>query len=303
MKKNELVVITIPIPVHFSLEECAWFLNRNYDDCLHAVLDNEIRKAIVIEGAPLLISVVGKTDHLRITVLQGSVTDKGRLLLTTYIREWFDMDRDMTPFYALLQKDKKVAYMANDFKGLRLIGIDDLFEVLCWAIIGQQINLTFAYKLKRRLVEKYGTSLSFEERDYHLFPASNILAEAAVDDLRAMQFSQRKAEYLIGVAKAFDSGALSKAQLQALPDLEERRKALTDLKGIGVWTANYALMKSLREHSCIPHGDIGLLNALVSHQIIKERGELEKIDRFFKKYQGWESYLVFYLWRSLAAPM
>ena len=70
-------------------------------------------------------------------------------------------------------------------------------------------------------------------------------------------------------------------------------------KGIGEWTANYALMKSLRDPQCIPHGDIGLLNALANHNIISDRNELDKIATLFKTFPGWESYLVFYLWRSL----
>jgi DNA-3-methyladenine glycosylase II len=115
-----------------------------------------------------------------------------------------------------------------------------------------------------------------------------------------MQFSEKKAEYTIGIARAFLEGRLDKEKIASLPDLAARKKALTDHKGIGVWTANYALMKSLKEPECIPHGDIGLLNALSYHNIINDRKEQEKIDALFSAFAGWESYLVFYLWRSLA---
>ena len=117
-----------------------------------------------------------------------------------------------------------------------------------------------------------------------------------------MQFSRSKAAYLIGLASSFEKGELSMEILKVLPNVESRRAALIALKGIGIWTANYTLMKTLREPSSIPHGDTGLLTALANHAIIKERSEVEKIERFFKKYKGWESYLVFYLWRSLAPP-
>jgi len=185
---------------------------------------------------------------------------------------------------------------------LRLMGIVDLFEALCWSVIGQQINLTFAFKLKRRLVEKYGERLDFEGDAYYLFPSYAVLAEVTVDELREMQFSRSKAAYLIGLGASFAKGELSREMLLRLPDLESRQKVLTALKGIGIWTANYTLMKTLREPSSIPHGDTGLLTALANHAVIKERSEVEKISRFFSKYKGWESYLVFYLWRSLAAP-
>ncbi len=88
--------------------------------------------------------------------------------------------------------------------------------------------------------------------------------------------------------------------IKALPGLTSKQQALTQLKGIGIWTAHYALMKSLREPASVPHGDVGLLNALSNHSIIAERSETGKIERLFKQFKGWESYLVFYLWRSLA---
>jgi len=203
-----------------------------------------------------------------------------------YITGWLDLGRDLSPFYTLLKKDRRLAYLPAEYKGLRLVGIADLFEALAWSIIGQQINLRFAYTLKRRLVEAYGERLIYEGETYYLFPSFDQLAGATVPALRAMQFSESKARYLIGLSEAFAGGELSRAILDVLPDCESRRAALMRLKGIGIWTANYCLMKTLREPSCIPHGDTGLLTALANHSIIKERSETAKIERFFKKYPG-----------------
>lgn len=75
---------------------------------------------------------------------------------------------------------------------------------------------------------------------------------------------------------------------------------LMSVKGIGIWTANYALMKSLKEQSSIPYGDAGLLQALLIHNIITDKKDGLQIRNFFQEMRGWESYVVFYLWRSLA---
>jgi DNA-3-methyladenine glycosylase II len=208
------------------------------------------------------------------------------------------MDRSIQPFYDLLNQDARLAYMTDAFGGLRLVGICDLFEAICWCIIGQQINLSFAYKLKRRLVEEYGECIEFDNHAYHIFPSAEVLANADIVGMRAMQFSEKKAEYIIGIANAFISGAISENIITALPDFGSQQKALVSHKGIGIWTANYALMKSLRVPNAIPHGDVGLLNG---HGIIADRTEKEKIDAFFSGFAGWESYLTFYLWRSLSA--
>jgi DNA-3-methyladenine glycosylase II len=270
---------------------------------MHTVKGNAILKALRIDGQATLIRITADGDCLQAEILRGAggaAPRDGKEFIRNYISGWLDLERELTPFYQLLGRDKRLAYMCDAFRGLRLIGIVDLFEALSWSIIGQQINLTFAFKLKRRLVEKYGERLEFEGESYYLWPSYEVLAGVTVAELREMQFSQSKAAYLIGLASSFAKGELSREILMGLPDLESRQKALTALKGIGIWTANYTLMKTMREPSSIPHGDTGLLTALANHAIIKERSELEKISRFFSKYRGWESYLVFYLWRSLA---
>jgi len=297
---DKLEKLYISVPANFNFSECVWYLDRGYDDCGHRVRNGRLSKALHLGGQDLLVEIAEGESRLEVTILHGQADERTRELLVAYIREWLDMDRDLTPFYALLQRDRRLAYMCEEYKGLRLVGIVDVFEALVWSIIGQQINLPFAFMLKRRLVEKYGSSIIYNGETFHLFPGCEVLAAASVEDLRLMQFSRSKAAYLVSLADAFAKGDLSREMLMALPDRESRLQALMKLKGIGVWTANYCLMKSLRDPSGVPHGDTGMLTALTKHKIIKERKELAKIDRFFSKYKGWESYLVFYFWRSLS---
>ncbi|CAL1517171.1 DNA glycosylase [Chitinophaga sp. MM2321] len=297
MDKN---LIRIPFDPSFNFRECLWFLNRNYDDCLHRVNDTYIEKALIIDQQPVLFRIDADSAHLIVTILEGPVTVAIKAAIRCYIAEWFDMDRDIKPFYKLLRQDKRLSYMAKDFAGLRLIGIPDLFEAICWCIIGQQINLVFAYKIKRRLAEKYGTKVIYGDTVHYIFPDSTVLQLATMEDLRAMQFSARKVEYLVTVAKAFSNGTLSKEMIRNLPDFSARQQALIRIKGIGIWTANYVLMKSLREPSGIPYGDAGLLNALIKHGIIRDKKEQAAMTLFFQQFVGWESYLAFYCWRSLA---
>lgn len=294
------VDLQIPVNDNFSFNECLWFLNRNFDDCMHTVYTGSVRKALLIDQLPVLLEISMIRQHLRVQVLRGEINDQTEPFIRNYITEWFNPDEDIAAFYKLLVRHKSLAYMPEAFKGLRLIGIPDLFEALAWSIIGQQINLPFAYRVKRRFVEKYGSSILYDDVLYHIFPSWETVANLNPDDLCEMQFSRRKAEYIIGLADAFVRGEISKQQLAGLPDFISRQKALTNIRGIGIWTANYALMKSLKEPSCIPYGDAGLLNALMNHKIIREKSDSKEMNTFFKKFPGWESYLVFYLWRSLA---
>lgn len=293
---------TIPIPERFNFKECLWFLNRDFDDCMHAIEGDTVVKALPLTNQPVLFRISGAEHSLYVELLEGDATPEHIAEIHSFITAWFDLDRDIQPFYTLLGKEKKLAYMAESFNGLHLTGLPDLFEALCWGIIGQQINLTFAYRLKRRLVERYGTYMTSGERQYYLFPEPAVLAAASVDELRAMQYSQRKAEYLLGLASLFATGQMSKGILENIRIFAARQQALTAIRGIGIWTANYALMKSLRMPEAVPYGDAGLLQALVAQGLIRDRKDQAGMDKLFRKFRGWEMYLVFYLWRSLSLP-
>lgn len=293
--------LLIAKPALFSFDECLWFLNRNYDDCLHHIAPGSLSKAICINGENIAFSLRDQDRHLALDLIHGGRDAARQDALVQYIIEWFDLERDIAPFYQLLQKNKTLGYMAHDFAGFRLIGIHDLYEALCWSIIGQQINLTFAYTLKRRLVEHYGDNLSVDGLSLHIFPRPEVLEHVPIAELRALQFSERKAEYLLLVSQLFAAGSISKQHLLQCASYEEQVALLTAIRGIGIWTANYALMKTLKQLQAIPYGDAGLLNALLNHGLIKDKKDNAGIDKLFKRFKGWESYLVFYLWRSLSA--
>ncbi|WP_247233311.1 DNA-3-methyladenine glycosylase [Telluribacter sp. SYSU D00476] len=289
-----------PTPPLFNFQECLWFLDRNYDDIMHRILPDAVIKPARIAGKPVLVKIYEGEGCLISEVLRGEVTDEAALV--RYVRDLFDLDTDLAPFYELLRSDPELAFMADEYRGLRLIGIPDLFEALCWSIIGQQINLSFAYKLKRRLVETFGERIDWQDQTYYLFPEPEQVALVSPAALRAHQFSERKAEYLITIARAFSTGEVSKELLTALPTPEAMIRQLTSYKGIGEWTANYALMKSLKVATCIPYGDVGLYNALHKVKGLARRPERAELDAIFSKFCGWEAYLTFYLWRTLSKP-
>ncbi|WP_316823608.1 DNA-3-methyladenine glycosylase family protein [Pedobacter gandavensis] len=289
-----------PTPIDFNFGECLWFLDRGFDDCLYRLDKSSVTRVIRLEEGLALFQVEMAGTQLQISILNRPLSQKEVIALKNYISDWFDLQLELDPFYQLIAKEPRLAFMKEEYFGLRMVGIPDLFEAICWAIIGQQINLTFAYQLKRKLVEGYGERMEFNDHTYFLFPTPEVLATVAIEDLQGMQFSRSKASYLLGIAQAFADQSISKERLSLLPDVSSRQKFLTDIKGVGPWTANYALMKSLKERSCIPHGDAGLLNALIHLEIIQDKKDTVSIAAFFSEYIEWESYLVFYLWRTLS---
>ncbi len=291
---------SIPLCPLFSFGEVISFLDRGYDECLYRVSEGKVYRLIDINGSNTLITLSTQRKELKVEITKDKIANEDTVAVENYVRDWFDMERDIEPFYKLLENNTAIKHFTIEYSGARLVGIPDLYEALCWAIIGQQINLTFAHKVKRKFVENYGGSTEVDGEVYYTFPSPDEVLRADRQSLIDMQFSRQKIDYIRNVSQAFVDGTLSKSILKDCTTKEERMALLTKIKGVGVWTANYVLMKSLRDPSCITYGDSGLNKAL--HLIFKteKRPSIEVVDAIFSEFKGWESYLNFYLWKSLS---
>lgn len=225
-----------------------------------------------------------------------SATQKNTI--TYYIKEWFDLETDLKPFYRLGKKDQLLKGLVDEHYGYRIVGQPDLFESLVWAVIGQQINLQFAYTLKARFVEEYGDRVEFDETNYYLFPTPGRVSHLTEGELLSLQFSRQKAKYILLIAAAFETGEISKATLQGL-SLSDAKERLTRIKGVGNWTANYAIMKTFRLPDAFPLEDVGLHNAIKVRMKLDQKPTIDEVKAIFEKYAGWEAYATLYLWRSL----
>ncbi len=297
MKKQKK--INIPIPANFSFKECLHYLDRGFDDCLYHLEAETVSRLIELSDGKALINIYEESNALQIEILKDSISKDNVEEVKAYVLDWFDMERNIQPFYELLSKNVVLKEFPNLYFGARLVGIPNLFEALCWAIIGQQINLTFAYKLKRSLAEKYGKKEVVGNMVYHLFPSPEVLAKLDRDELVGMKFSRQKIDYILNVSNAFLNNQISKSILLNYNDKDKRVEKLIEIKGVGIWTANYVLMKTMRDMSCITYGDSGLNKALNIIFDTNKKPSKDEVDYIFKNFKHWESYLNFYLWRSL----
>jgi len=176
--------------------------------------------------------------------------------------------------------------------GARIPQTPSLFDGLLWAVIGQQINLAFAYKLRRRLVEAYGEPVG---DGMYATPTAERLAEAEIDDMLAMQFSRRKAEYIVGIAR------LGEAWFEALTHLSATRieQKLLGVTGLGPWSVNYLMMRSLGYADCVPYGDTGLQAGLRKLHVLEGKIDREQTDRLLAPFSPYRSLATYHLWQSL----
>jgi DNA-3-methyladenine glycosylase II len=293
-----MTVATIPLPEAFSFDLAISFLLRSPKEVLHRVEGDKVIKALRVEDSVMVCSIEVDKNQLAVKFLNGRPSLQQQSHVLEYIREWFDLDTNLKPFYRMAENDALLKDLAKKYYGYRIIGQPDLFESLVWAVLGQQINLQFAYTLKQRFVEKYGEKIELQGTDYFIFPTPDVVSKINMEELLALQFSRQKAKYTIGIAEAFLKGNVSKAQLKGLT-LQSAKEHLIKIKGVGNWTANYALMKTFRYPDAFPLEDAGVHNAIRNLKKMKVKPTLDQVRRIFKKYKGWEAYATLYLWKSL----
>ncbi|KOS63594.1 DNA-3-methyladenine glycosylase 2 family protein [Lysinibacillus agricola] len=296
---NNETYIEIYPPLEFNYRECLIFLNRSSQEVLHRIKDGYLYKLLKVNGQNILCKIGYQANSIKVEFPVHTPSESTQEKIVQYICEWFDLKRNLNSFYEMAQEDKILQPLVKKYYGLRIIGMPDLFEALVWAIIGQQINLTFAYTLKRRFVEQFGESLTFEGETYWLFPTYERVAAIQVDDLRNLQFTLRKSEFIIDIAKIMASGQLTKEILLQQEDFLKSKNFLMAIRGVGAWTADYVLMKCIQDPTSFPIADVGLHNALKNQLALNRKPTIEEIKSIATHWEGWQAYATFYLWRSL----
>lgn len=290
--------IRIETPEAFDFAHALSYLRRSPKELLHRVEGDLVMKALDIGGKKIVIRIGVSGSGLNAEIVNDKINAAEKSAVRNCIREWFDLDTDLKPFYRMAKKDELLKPLVKHFHGYRIVGQPDLFESLVWAVLGQQINLAFAYTLKNRLVTAFGEQINWDNQPHYIFPTPGVITGVKAEQLLAFQFSKQKAAYTINIAEAFQSGEISKEKLSVL-SLEDAKAALRKIKGVGNWTANYALMRTFRFPDAFPLEDAGLHNALKRQLNMKTKPSPERVKKIFKKYKGWEAYAVLYLWKSL----
>jgi DNA-3-methyladenine glycosylase II len=242
-----------PLDIPASLE----LFRRHGDDLLDrwdgVTLTRTLRAGD--EVIPYAAMNAGSVEAPALVVRTPSSQDRADI--ETAIRATF-----LTPppgYPALLLADSTLAALDARFPGLRTVRQFDLFAALVRCVSAQQVNLRWATTTRRRLAEAFGDRYTLDGHAVHsLNPAG--IARAGVDELRALQFTTRKAEYIIALAETLASGALDLAALAALPD-EDVIARLTAIRGVGRWTAEWILARTLGRPVVVA-GDLGVRKAV-----------------------------------------
>ncbi len=186
----------------------------------------------------------------------------------------------------LSRRDAILAQLVKRYPGVALVSRGAPFSTLVRSIVGQQISVKAADSVWARV------SAAMPD----LTPDA-VLA-LSVEDLRACGLSARKVEYIVDLAGHFVAGRIRVDAWPARDDAEIIAE-LTDVRGIGEWTAQMFLIFNLLRPDVLPLDDIGLQKAAAMLYFAGQRPSRRQLAELGERWRPWRSVATWYLWRSL----
>ncbi len=271
-----------------------------------SLIDSVFSRALEINRKTVALNVrsLGEIEKPRIEVrLQGdSLTSEEESKITRTAVRLVGAHGNLTEFYNAIESDDPLAKLLNQFRGLGVAQSPSPFEGLTHSILGQQISNEVARALRNLLVDTLGKAISINGVEYKTFPSPDTIAEAGIAKLRRMKLSVRKAEYISDIAKSVASGTLDLNALAALPD-NSIVKELVKLRGVGPWTAHWALIRAFDRPDGFPEGDLALQRSLGTLYNGGKRLTADEAVALSARWRPYRSYIVTYIFAASRQDM
>jgi DNA-3-methyladenine glycosylase II len=201
--------------------------------------------------------------------------------------------QDIAPEYweqacrELIKQDRILKKLIPKYGSGFLVTRGDAFNTLARAIVGQQISVAAAQSVWNRVLATAKKKVN----------PKNILA-LSVEELRSAGLSGRKVEYIRDLADHFHSGRLHASQWKDMDD-ESVIKELSDIRGIGRWTAEMFLIFNLVRPNILPLDDVGLIRAISINYFSGEPVSRHEAREVAANWAPWRTVATWYMWRSI----
>lgn len=292
----------IVLPPGYRVADVLAFHGRDLEGVAEQVDAGGLRKGVLLGGVATLLDIRFDTGvaHCRVS-FDGPATPVLQARAHDALLNVLGLRIDPSAFAAFVRDDPWLGPIVARQPGLRIVQSATVFEALTWAIIGQQINLTFAISLRRTLIQIAGRVHS---SGLWCYPEADDVARLDLTELTSRKFSKAKAETILRVAHMVVDGSLS-LERRARDDESgdagaDISQTLLAIKGIGPWTVNYVLLRGYSYPDCSLHGDVAVRAALHHLSGTATRPTVPEAECMLTRYAPYRTMAAAYLWASLA---
>jgi len=290
----------LALPRAYSPADAIHFHGRDKEKASEVVTDLGLRKGILLGDAPAVLDIEiepSKKNAVCTVAVDGEVTDDMRIQAADIVRGLLGLRLDPRSFAAFVAADPVFGPLTKRQKSLRIVQSASVFEALTWAVMGQQINVSFAVTLRRTFIQLAGRRHS---SGLWCYPSPADAARIPIEELLSRQYSRSKAETVLRLATLVASGELDIVE-SASNSIESICAALLAVKGIGPWTVNYALLRGYGQPDCSLHGDVAVRSAIGKLWGLDPRPDMAAAEALLQRYSPHRTMAAAHLWASLSA--
>ncbi len=270
----------------------AFFAARAIPGVEH-IADGCYSRSIVAHGNPGIITLRDEPQRCNLLLTLYGASTRSLFPIVQHAREVFDLDAPISDITRALSTDPVLKQELRRAPGIRVPGAWDGFEVSVRAILGQQVSVKAATTLAGRVAERYGEPLHIEtggnaDLPTVVFPRPERLMRARFN---AMGLIGSRIDTIRLMAKSVANGDVV---FETSQDSAAFCAAITELRGIGDWTAQYIAMRALKHPDAFPASDLGLLRAFDAPG--RARLRPAQLLQMAESWRPWRAYAARLLW-------
>lgn len=283
----------LPLPENYRISDILSFHGRDKWDVAETVYDNYFSKGIIWHDTPACLSIRFQPLYVEIELC----IDKQ---LKTFCPDTFHsmairmlgLNQSVNTFEEEFREHAQLGSLIAKQSGLRVPVSATAFEALIWAITGQKISVSAALAIRRKLIQLIGLRHS---GGLYCHPNAQHLSHLSISDLRQIGFSHSKAQTILTVSQRVICNELELSSASAEPPIEHIRQQLLQIRGIGLWTVDYTLLRGYGWLDGSLHGDVAVrrgLQILLNCESINENQTRQWLENF----SPWRALVAAHLW-------
>lgn len=295
MKQHEFSFELRPI-APFRLDFTVWALRRRSDNAIDRWDGETYRRVLPIDERAAAVAVrqtrPPERPKLEVRVSGAKANNSAKSAVTAVVERLLGLRVDLAEFHRFASSNPRLDSLASRFRGMKPPRFPTVFEALVNAVACQQVTLTLGIQLLNKVAAHY--SLSADGGSTFAFPRPEELTVRRPDDFRRLGFSHQKGRAIIELARSITSGGFDLEALAGLDDGAAVEK-LRAHRGIGRWSAEYALLRGLGRSHIFPGDDVGARNRLERLLGVRQKLDYAGVARRLRSWRPYGGLVYFHM--------
>lgn len=257
----DAAMMTLDVLPPFDLPLTVAIARRRPTNLVDTFVAGAYRRLLRVSGRERLIEVrQTSAAQVEAVALDGPLSSAERAEVALLLDRMLGLTRDLTPVTQAFAVYEPLAHLLTRLPGMKPPRYPDLWTTLVGVVPYQQVSLEAGQAISNRMISDIGPSALFEGTPYYDYPTAEQFLRASDEQTRAWGLSVAKVRTLRNGAEAILSGSIRENELTGLDD-DAAIARLTQLHGIGRWSAQVILLRGLGRLSAFPLGDSGAQRA------------------------------------------